>query len=340
MDFRSDNVSGVSPEIMEAMEAANPGPSTPYGQDDLSVRVEARFSEIFETPVSSFLVLTGTAANGLALSALAEPISAIYCHEAAHIHKAEGGAPEFFTGGAKLLTLPGKHGKISAGTLAEALAEPMNGPNYMPRAALSLTQASEAGTLYAPDEISTLAQLVRPHGMGLHMDGARFANALAALGVAPADITWRAGIDILSFGASKNGTMGAEAVIFFDPAKAAEFSHRCKRSGHMPSKSRFLAAQLLAYLEDGRWLDWAGHANLMAHHLAEELGGLAGVSFTHPVEVNILFVEMPDAMAAGLLAEGFKFHRRAETGQARLVCAFNTSPEDVEAFITCARNLV
>ncbi len=334
MNFSSDNVSGVAPEIMAAMEAANAGPATPYGADDLTARVEERLAEVFEAPVTSFLVLTGTAANGLALSALADPIGAIYCHEGAHIHRAEGGAPEFFTGGAKLLPLAGAAGKIAPDNLAAALAEPMNGPNYMPRRALSLTQASEAGTLYTPAEIAALAQPARGHGLKVHMDGARFANAVSALGSAPADITWRAGIDVLSFGASKNGTMGAEAIVFFDPDLAADFTHRCKRAGHMPSKARFLAAQMLAYLDGGRWLEYAAHANRMAGLLAD---GLAGFTLSHPAQANIVFVELSMPVIEGLFAEGFRFYRREASAMVRLVCAFNTLEADVEQFIATAR---
>ncbi len=337
MNFSSDNVSGVAPEIMAAMEAANRGSATPYGADDLSARVEQRLAHVFEAPVASFLVLTGTAANGLALSALADPFSAIYCHEGAHIHRAEGGAPEFFTGGAKLLPLAGANGKIAAADLAAALDEPRSGPNYMPRAAVSLTQASEAGTLYAPDEIAALAEQARRHGLKVHMDGARFANAVSALNCAPADITWRAGIDVLSLGVTKNGGMGAEAIVFFDLDAAKDFSHRCKRAGHMPSKARFLAAQMLAYLEDARWLNYAAHANRMAGLLADGLAGLAGIQLTYPVEANMVFVELPGPVAEGLLRDGFRFHRREESGQARLVCAFNTRPDDVNRFIACAR---
>src|SRR6185312_1799022 len=246
-----------------------------------------------------FPVATGTAANALALAALTPPWGAIYCHEAAHIQSDECGAPEFFAAGAKLLPLAGEDAKLMPATVEAALLE-RGVVHHVQPSALSISQATEAGTLYRPAEIAALGALARRHGLALHMDGARFANAVAALGCAPADLTWRAGVDALSFGATKNGALAAEAVIFFDPAKAADLAYRRKRAGHLFSKMRFLSAQLDAYLADGLWLRNARHANAMAARLGQGLARLPGARLVHPVEANEVFVELAEASIAAL----------------------------------------
>lgn len=339
MNFCSDNVTGVAPEILAALTAANDGAAMPYGNDECTKRLEAKFSELFETAVTVFPVATGSAANSLALSVMTPPFGAIYCHAESHINVDECGAPEFYTGGAKLVTLLGAHGKIRPADLAEVLAKAGAGVvHHVQPAAVSLTQATEAGTVYTPDEIHQIASVAKEHGLGLHVDGARFANAVVSLGCTPADITWRAGVDVLSFGATKNGAMAAEAVVFFNRALADTFAYRRKRSGHLFSKMRFLSAQLEAYITDNLWLRNAAHANQMAAKLAMGLASLPGVNLCHPVEANEIFIELPEAVIDGLLADGFQFYRweGEHSTTVRLVTAFNTKEEDVTAFIKAA----
>lgn len=340
MNFSSDNVTGVSPEILKALEAANRGAAPAYGADPITERLTRRFAELFEREVAVFPVATGTAANVLALAAMTPPYGVIYAHEEAHIQVDECGAPEFYTGGAKLTVLKGEHGKIAPADLEGVVAAGGKGVvHHAQPASVSLTQATEAGTVYQPGEIGAISEVARRHGLGLHVDGSRFANAVASLGRAPADLTWRVGVDALSFGATKNGALAAEAVIFFDPAKAADVAFRRKRGGHLFSKMRFLSAQLDAYLADDLWLRNARHANRMAALLAEGLAALPGAQLRHPVEANELFVELEEPVIRGLLADGFQFYRWLdETSRCvRLVTAFNTEQADVETFLAAAR---
>jgi threonine aldolase len=342
MDFRSDNVAGVAPQIIEAVIAANQGRSTSYGADDITGRVEARLCEIFEREVRAFPVATGTAANALSLSVMTPPYGAILCHEEAHIHLDECGAPEMFTGGAKLVPLPGASGKLVPETVRGVLEKTLTGDSHRVQpAALSLTQATEAGTCYRPAEIAALAEIARARGMRVQMDGARFANAVAHLGVAPADVTWRAGVDALAFGATKNGAMGAEIVVFFDTALAETFPLRRKRAGHLFSKMRFVSAQLDAYLAEDRWLDFARHANAMASRLAQGLQRLPSVTLLHAVEANEVFAQLPLAVVAGLRKAGFNFYdwTDAAPGTVRLVLAFDTDPAHIDAFLDTVRRL-
>ena len=338
MNFASDNTAGVAPEIMDAILAANKGAAMPYGADAISQRLEARFAEIFEHPVAVFPVATGTAANALALAAFTPPWGAIYCHEDAHIANDECGAPEFFASGAKLVTLPGDHGKLAPATV-ETRVEGKDRVHQVQPAALSISQETEAGTLYRAAEVAALGEVARRHGLGLHVDGARFANAVAGLNCTPADLTWRAGVDVLAFGATKNGALAAEAVIFFDKAKAAELGFRRKRAGHLFSKMRFVTAQLEAYLTNELWLRNARHANAMAARLGAALGALPGARVLHPVEGNEIFVALPEAVIAGLNAAGFIFYRWTGEPVLRLVTAFDTTIENVNAFIATARSL-
>jgi threonine aldolase len=309
MTFISDNAVGVAPEIMNALAEANRGPSMPYGADDWTKRVERRFAEVFEHEVRVFPVATGTAANALSLASLVPPYGSIYAHEEAHVMVDECGAPEMFSGGAKLRPLPGAHGKLTAETLDRALAHgASNDVHQVIPSAISLTQATEAGTVYQPAELHAIGDVARRHEVRLHMDGARFANAMAFLGVPARQVTWEAGIDVLSFGASKGGCMAAEAVVFFDPALAENFGYRRMRAGHLVSKMRFISAQLDAYLADGLWLKLARHANAMAQRIAQGLAGVPGVRVLHPVEINESFVQMPEGMIAGLRQAGFAFY--------------------------------
>jgi threonine aldolase len=338
VNFRSDNVSGIAPEILAAIAAANGGDAPSYGADPITARVMRRFAEIFEREVAVFPLATGTAANALALAAVTPPWGGVYCHEESHVQTDECGAPEFYAGGAKLIALPGADAKLAPATIEARMVE-QGVVHHVQPAAISISQATEAGTLYAPAEIAALGALARRRGLALHMDGARFANAVAALGCTPAEITWRAGVDVLSFGATKNGALAAEAVIFFDAAKAADFAYRRKRGGHLFSKMRFLSAQLDACLADDLWLRNARHANRVAARLAEGLASIAGARLRHPTQANEVFVELPEKAIRALAQAGFGFHRWG--GEAspclRLVAAFDSRLEDAEAFIALAR---
>lgn len=341
MNFCSDNVTGVSPEIMAAIAAANDGATMPYGNDECTQNLQGKFSELFETPVTVFPVATGSAANALALSVISPPYGAIYCHAESHINVDECGAPEFYTGGAKLVTLTGNNAKIDAANLAAILDRAGAGfVHHVQPAAVSITQTTEAGTIYNPDEISQIAEVTHAYNLQLHMDGARFANAVASLGCSPADITWRAGVDVLSFGATKNGAMAAEAVVFFNHKLVRDFQYRRKRSGHLFSKMRFLSVQLEAYIKDKLWLRNAAKANEMAAQLVEGIAGISGVKLAYPVEANEIFIELPEPVIKALLSEGFEFYRwhREDANIVRLVTAFNTQEKDIIAFIKTVKN--
>lgn len=338
MNFRSDNVTGIAPEILAAIAAANSGDAPSYGADPITARVTRRFAEIFEREVAVFPLATGTAANALALAAVTPPWGAVYCHEDSHVQTDECGAPEFYAGGAKLIGLPGADAKLSPAAVEVRMIE-QGVVHHAQPAAISISQATEAGTLYSLAEIATLGALARRRGLALHMDGARFANAVAGLGCAPAEITWRAGVDVLSFGATKNGALAAEAVIFFDPVKAADFAYRRKRGGHLFSKMRFLSAQLDACLADDLWLRNARHANRVAARLADGLAQVAGARLRHPTQANEVFVELPEKAIRALAQAGFGFYRWGGESSLclRLVAAFDSRLEDAEAFIALAR---
>jgi threonine aldolase len=342
VNFTSDNCYGASPEILDAIARAGAGTAAPYGDDAVTARLQRRFSEIFERDVAVFPVISGTAANALALSAFAPPHGAIFCHAQSHVAVDECGASEFFSHGARLIGLDTQGGKLTPDVLAAALAPIHKGDvHHAQPAAISITQATEAGTLYTPGEIAAIAVLARDHGMKLHMDGARFANALAALSCPPADLTWRAGVDAMSFGATKNGAAGAEAVVFFDPRQAGDFPYSRKKSGHLISKMRFVSAQLEAYLEDDLWLRNARRANALARRLAGALAEVPLVRIAWPVEANIVFASIPDEMAARLRRAGASFYDwlppRDGRTLVRLVTAFATPEEDLARFVEAAR---
>jgi threonine aldolase len=283
-------------------------------------------------------VAIGTAANALAIAAVTPPWGVVYCHTESHIQVDECGAPEFFTGGAKLMPLEGEDGKITPAAVEAVLVEP--GIVHSPQpACISISQATEAGTVYTVEEVGALGALARRRGLSLHVDGARFANALVASNASPAALTWRAGVDILSFGATKNGALAAEAIIVFDPARAADLAYRRKRGGHLFSKMRFLSVQLEAYLADGLWLRNARHANAMAARLAEGLAATPGAKLIHPVQANEIFIALPEPVIATLESGGVGFYRWGGPGEGilRLVTAFNTRVEDVDAVIALAR---
>ncbi len=339
MNFCSDNATGASPSVMDALIRANDGHAMPYGSDELTKRVEDRIRDLFETDAEVFLVATGTAANALSMSVMTPPYGAVFCHAKAHIEVDECGAPEFFTGGAKLIHLDDDNGKITARGLEAGWQGIEKSVHQVQPGAVSITQASEAGTIYPVDDVAAISEVAHGHGLNMHMDGARFANAIATLGCAPAEVTWKAGIDALSFGASKNGCMAAEAVVLFNRDLAREFAFRRKRAGHLFSKMRFISAQLDAYLSDDLWLNNAQHANAMASRLADGLSQVPGAQFDTPVEANEIFVTLPEQVISGLEGDGFEFYRwGAEDGTLlRLVTAFNTNPAHVDAFIKNAQ---
>lgn len=339
MNFCSDNTAGAHPKIVAAVAAASDGAVMPYGNDDLTRRVEARISDIFERDCAVFLVGTGTAANALALACLTPPWGAVYCHPDSHVNRDECGAPEFYSGGAKLIAVSGADGKFDAAALEAAIAPGDAGTvHHAQPAAVSLTQATEAGTVYASHEIAAIGEVARRHGLAVHMDGARFANALVSSARTAADLTWRAGVAALSFGATKNGALAAEAVIFFDKAKAAEMPFRRKRGGQLWSKMRFLAAQFEAYLDQDLWLMNARFANSLARRLGQGLAKLPGARIEYPVEANEVFVTLPEPVIRGLEGDGFRFYRWPdETALTiRLVTAFSTASEQVDAFLASA----
>ena len=283
IDFRSDNVGPASPEILAAIRAVNGGTSASYGEDEYSHKLDLRFSEIFEQEVKVFPVSTGTAANALSISVLTPPYGGVFCHEMAHIHTSEGGALELFSGGAKLMLQPGEHFRLQPDQLAEAVANAMDGRRHKPKpSAISVTQATEHGTIYQLNELGEIGQIARDkNGLKLHMDGARFANALATLGCSPADATWRRGVDILSFGATKNGGLSADAIVAFNPDLVADLSYRLRRSGQTWSKMRFAAAQLIAYVDEGLFLKSARRANSLASRFAAGIATLQGPGWLH-----------------------------------------------------------
>ncbi|MDT8343952.1 MAG: beta-eliminating lyase-related protein [Thermohalobaculum sp.] len=349
MFFASDNASGIAPELLAALSRAAAGYAMPYGNDDLTRAVEARIREVFEAPEARvYLVGTGTAANALALGCLCPPWSRVYCHRGAHIENDECNAPEFYMGGAKLTLLDGAQAKIGAGALAAALDAAQPGVVHAAQpGALSITQATELGAVYTAAEIAALAALAHDAGLPVHMDGTRFSNALARTNASPADMTWRAGVDVLSLGATKCGAMAAEAVVLFDPARAWEFELRRKRGGHLFSKMRFVAAQMLAWLEDGLWLRLAGHANAMADRLATGLAAV-GATVLNPIDANMIFARITLAQHQRLQAAGARYYlwpkAQVPAGgddapvEIRLVTSFATTPEDVDHFLDALRD--
>ena len=340
LNFRSDNVATVAPEIMRALDAANHGPAAAYGDDEYSALLNRKFSELFETDVTVFPVSTGTAANALSLATCARPYGAIYCHDEAHIHTAEGGATEAFSGGAKLITLSGDHGKLEPQTVAAALRQAERGVRNRPQPdAVSITQATEYGTVYALETIAAIGASARDAGIRFHMDGARFTNALVTLGCTVSEMTWRSGVDILSFGATKNGAMGAEAIVVFNRELAEPLSYRLRRAGQTWSKMRFAAAQLIAYVEDGLFLRLASHANELASQLGRELAATPGVRLIAPVEANLVFVAMPEPAIEALAAAGVRFARR-RGGIIRLVTRFDGTRGEVDQLIALVRRLI
>lgn len=342
MFFASDNTSGAPEQVMQALLAANEGFSPSYGADVLMNRVRDRIRDVFEAPNAAvYLVATGTAANSLAIASYVHPWSAIFCHRVAHIEEDECNAPEFYAGGAKLTLLEGADGIIDAQGLADRLAGASKAVHHAQPGILSLTNLTERGARYSVAQITELARIAKSHGLPVHLDGARFANAVVAEGCSPADMSWRAGVDVLSFGGTKNGLLGVEAVIMFDPAHAQEFEFRRKRGGHLFSKHRFLSAQMDAYLTDGLWLDLAARANDMAAQLEQGLIE-AGAKLVHPRGGNLLFAEFPRAAHKALRAAGAVYYDwPGDHGdgpddqmlQSRLVTSWSTTDAHVQTFL-------
>lgn len=348
MNFASDNVVGASRPVLEALSAANDGSQTAYGSDAFSERGEAMLAEVFEHEVAVFLVATGTGANALALSAITPPWGGVFCHAESHVLDDECGAPEMFTAGAKLIGIPGVGGKMAPADLVATLERfPRGLVKAVQPSALSISQVTEAGTLYTLEEIATLSGIARDLGIRVHLDGARFANAMVALGCSAADMTWRAGVDVVTFGATKNGCLACEAVVFFDKALAADFQFRRKRGGHTLSKGRLLGAQLVGYLGNDHWIANARHANLMASVLAGGLTGIPGVRMAWPTQANEVFVVMPPAVDDAVRAAGFRgapwsslsLPEGFEVGGdrfVRFVTSWATRADDIAALIAAA----
>lgn len=341
-NFASDNAAPAAPEILAALAGANVGAVHSYGDDPLTHRLRDVAQQVFEHELAILPVATGTAANALALATLTDAYGAVLCHELAHINTDECGAPEFFSAGARLIGLPSADGKLRPGQFAEPLriAGAMGVHHVIPQA-LSLTQATEWGTVYDVIELAALGEAARNAGLGVHMDGARFANAVAHLDATPAALSWRSGVRLLSFGATKNGALGAEAIICFDLQLARELEYRRKRAGHLWSKQRYLSAQLLAYLTDGLWLRNAQQANTMAQRLAFTLDDL-GLKLEQPVQANEVFVRLPQFVVDALLTAGFEFHLWPRAGEdpvplARLVCTWDMRPADIDALLATLR---
>ena len=342
MFFKSDNGSGVAPEIMTALLRANEGYASSYGADDGTNRVRDLMRAAFEAPEAAvYLVATGTAANALALALYTQPWMATFAHEGSHVAVDECGAPEFFSGGAKVLPVAGDHGKMTPETLSQALTRNAHGDVHsVQRGMLSVTNLTEAGTAYSVAEVAALTKVAKAHGMPSHLDGSRLANALVATGATPAQMTWKAGIDVVSFGGTKNGCMGVEAVVIFDTAKAWEFELRRKRAGHLFSKHRFLSAQMEAYLTDGLWLRLAAHANQMGARLARGLAQVPGAQLLHPVDANILFPIFPLGTYDRATARGTRYNPYpAPPGRenARLITSWSTTEADVDGVVAALK---
>jgi threonine aldolase len=337
IDFRSDNTGRAAPQLLDAVIAANRGTALGYGADEWTAALQERFSELFETRVRVFPVSTGTAANALALATLGPSWGLAYCSEAAHINTSEANAAGFFGGGLKLVPVAGEHGKIRGDALAEMAAAILPGQLHRGRpSAVSVTQASDLGAVYAPDEMRAIAAVAKKHGLKIHLDGARFANAVARLGESPAELTWRAGVDIMSFGATKNGGAFTDAIVVFAPELADGLAVQLRRAGQTWSKMRFASAQLLAYVEGGLWLEMAAAANRIAAHIAEGLASLPGIRLVAPVEANEIFLDLPAETMDALEGDGFLFYRRSKR-LARFVCRFDATEAEAEALVAALR---
>jgi threonine aldolase len=337
--FASDNYAGICPEAWAALSEANQGHAVGYGDDPWTARAADLIRDLFETHCEVFFVFNGTAANSLALASLCQSYHSILCHETAHVERDECGAPEFFSNGTKVLLLAGAHGKIDPAGI-EAMVKRRTDIHYPKPRVISLTQATELGTVYDPDELKAIWAKAKQLGLNIHMDGARFANAVASLAVAPKEITWQAGVDVLCFGGTKNGTQVGEAVVFFDRALAKEFDYRCKQAGQLCSKMRFLSAPWVGMLRDGAWLRHAAQANRMAQRLCERLQTIPELKILFPTQANSVFADLPSRLIAALRGEGWKFYTFIGPGGCRLMCAWDTTEADVDRFVADLKRLL
>jgi threonine aldolase len=337
--FASDNYAGVCPEAWESLQAANCGHERSYGDDHWTTQASDLIRDVFETDCEVFFVFNGTAANSLALASLCQSYHSILCHETAHVETDECGAPEFFSNGTKVLLLSGPNGKIDP-VAVERMVKKRTDVHYPKPRVVSLTQATELGTVYTPDEIKAIWAKAKSFGLKMHMDGARFANAVASLGCKPKEVTWQAGVDVLCFGGTKNGTAVGDAVVFFDRDLAREFEYRCKQSGQLASKMRYLSAPWVGLLREGAWLRHAGHANTMAQRLEDALRPLAPVKILFPRQANSVFAELPRPAIEGLWQKGWMFYTFIGQGGCRLMCSWDTTPEDVDAFAADLKGLL
>lgn len=330
--FASDNYAGMCPEALAAMVEANSGHEVSYGDDSWTAKASNLLRDVFETDCEVFFVFNGTSANSLSLASLCQSYHSILCHEMAHVEGSECGAPEFFANGSKVLLLSGADGKIDPKFIDKAVNKRTDIHYPKPRA-LSLTQATEVGTVYSVGELRALADVARRFHLRIQMDGARFANAVVSLGVTPKEITREVGVDVLCFGGTKNGLAVGEAVVFFNPELAREFDYRCKQGGQLASKMRFLSAPWVGMLQDGAWLRHARHSNAMAKRLEERLRGVPGITVSYPVQTNAVFAKIPEAVAQGAHQRGWRFYTNVGGWEeSRLMCSWDTTPEDVDAF--------
>lgn len=330
--FASDNYSGICPEAISALLAANQGHAAAYGEDPWTQKAADRFREIFETDCDVFFVFSGTAGNSLALSSLCQSYHSVICHELAHVETDECGAPEFFSNGAKLLLGQGHHGKLTPAAIEEVVCKRTD-IHYPKPKVLSLTQPTEVGTLYSLEELAAIREVADRYSLKIHMDGARFANAIAALGCTPAEATWKQGVDVLCFGGTKNGLALGEAVIFFNKALAEDFAYRCKQAGQLASKMRFISAPLLGVLANDIWLSHARHANQCAAYLAERISQFPWAKLMFPQQANAVFVELPEPVIKSLRQKGWKFYTFIGVGGVRLMCGWNTTRDRIDALI-------
>ena len=330
--FASDNNSGVCPEAWAALEESNRGHAVGYGDDPWTERAADMIREVFEKDCEVFFVFNGTAANSLALASLCQSYHSILCHEIAHVESDECGAPEFFSNGTKVLLLPGDNGKIDPAAI-ERMVKRRTDIHYPKPRAVTLTNATELGTVYTVDEVRAIGAMAKGLDLKVHMDGARFANAVASLGVTPSEITWKAGVDVLCFGGTKNGTHVGDAVVFFNRELAGEFDYRCKQAGQLASKMRFLSAPWVGMLQNGVWLRHAAHANRMAQLLEEGISRLPGARVMFPRQANAVFVELPEAVIRKLRDIGWRFYTFIGKGGCRLMCTWDTTEDDVQRFL-------
>jgi threonine aldolase len=329
--FASDNYAGICPEAFAAMAEANQGHEVSYGDDTWTAKASNLIRDVFETNCEVFFVFNGTSANSLSLASLCQSYHSVLCHELAHVETAECGAPEFFANGTKVLLLPGADGKVEPKAIERAVHRRTD-IHYPKPHVLSLTQATELGTVYSLEELRAVTQVARRCHLRVHMDGARFANAVVALGVTPKEITWESSVDVLCFGGSKNGIALGEAVVFFNPELAREFDYRCKQGGQLASKMRFLSAPWVGMLQDGAWLRHAKHSNAMARRLEAAIRPLPHVEIAYPVQTNTVFARLPEAVTQGMYQRGWKYYTHVSPDSARLMSSWDTTAEDVDAF--------